>query len=258
MVYITKTDWSSIQSTLLGKYNQFNKAEKETYTYSTGVFIFIEEICQRLKFSGQGLFHAAMIYFHRYSIQRKRLETIFDKVMLCGACVFIATKVTNRLIFAIDLAGIIYKLLCPSKKSTYTKEKIKEGLIAYEDEVMNGIGFNLDMDLPFKFLLKFKGYLEKKDMNFNTAQLFELCCCKVNDSLILPLCLYFDPDTIAIACIRGLLRQLTCTIEYDEIAILSDYIVSIENVEHCEEFIQLINSNKSNKLTISQFFGVGL
>ena len=64
------------------------------------------------------------------------------------------------------------------------------------------------------------------------------CCYYLNDSFVLPLCLYYVPDVIAIACVVVMCRKYEIAIREDEVIELSELNVSKNDVCVCVDVIE--------------------
>jgi cyclin T len=62
---------------------------------------------------------------------------------------------------------------------------------------MNTLGFDFDIELPYKYLEHFNEY-----PGINEKILFKIANNFVNDSFRTHVCLYYDPRVIALACLE--------------------------------------------------------
>lgn len=116
------------------------------------------------------------------------------------------------------------------------ENKIKEK----ELEILMQIGFDLNVDLPYLYMDRMRGYFQQ---NFQKSdKLIEICYNFLNDSFKLPLCVYYSPLKIALASILLLSRHfknielvdnkngvkwyqmISEEIELEEIENISDYL----------------------------------
>ena len=140
-----------------------------------------------------------MTIFHKFYIQNITFMSEIEKLLYAIVCLFIGSKICNELL---PLEKIIQEyLLCIMKKSEITKEAIIETtqkVCSVEFEVLAKIGFDLNIDLPYKYLDLMVNYVMKTLRN---RKFIEISCNYVNDSFKFPLCLYYSPKLIALASI---------------------------------------------------------
>lgn len=147
-----------------------------------------------------------MVFFHKYFLFKKFFPDIYTKYSTCAACLFISYKVCNQLVIFEDFVKIFLKLFFREQKiKEILTEKIifesSQKLFEQEFDILNIIGFDLNVDLPYC-------YIKEKQMFFyiteflKNKKLIEATTSFINDSFILPLCLYYDPLLIFLACIH--------------------------------------------------------
>jgi hypothetical protein len=142
-----------------------------------------------------------MIFFHKFFIFKKYFDNDFDKYLTCAACIFISVKVCNQLTPLKELVNFFLRLYIRQKNITMSiDEKIIfetcEKLCKIEFDVLNTIGFDLNVDLPYKYVHMMKFYFIEYLKN---PKLITITTNFINDSFKLPLCIFYDPLLIALA-----------------------------------------------------------
>jgi hypothetical protein len=142
-----------------------------------------------------------MVFFHKYFLFKKSFENDFEKYLTCAACVFISVKVCNQLTPLKELVTYFLKLYKKQKNLPFLiDEKIifetSEKMCLFEFEVLNCIGFDLNLDLPYKYVHSMKFYYLEY---LKDSKLIIITTNFINDSFKLPLCLNLDPLLIALA-----------------------------------------------------------
>ena len=252
MVYLNSVDWSTYSSFLFEQpqpslpptNNLNNKSNNNTNTFTTNLPIFhyiynrMSKINSLLYLGCPELLSTAMIYFHKFFIQNNSSLKNIPILYFCSACLFIATKVTNRLTRINDFCKIVSNIISEkAPNSTPHKDIIKQNIINCEHIIITSIGFDVEVDLPYKFLYKVNSYFEK-NLQLNVNKVMKACCYYLNDSFVLPLCLYYVPDVIAIACVIVMSRKYGIGIREDEVIELSEFNVSKNDVNVCVDVIE--------------------
>jgi hypothetical protein len=147
-----------------------------------------------------------MVIFHKYFLFVKKFSSSLDKYLACASCIFIATKVCNQLIPLKILIKNFYK----KYKEIIKNDNINIDLIQIDDQlicetgdkicmiefdIINYIGFDLNIELPYKYINMLKSYFIdylKNPKYIVATNRF------INDSFKLPLCIYYDPIYIAL------------------------------------------------------------
>ena len=110
--------------------------------------------------------------------------------------------------------------------------------MSLEFEILCAIGFDLNVDLPYEYLFKFRGLFndsEQPKLYFTYCQWF------LNDSFFLPLCIYHEPRLIALSAIYLLSQNFK--LDLFERALLSRE--EKEGVKKIVKYLSLIYSCKN-------------
>ena len=216
-------------------------------------FTIMKFINSKLKYSNQIVLSTAMVYFHKFLILKEQLvnELIFEeKLLLSSSLIFLSCKATNRLISINSILPIVKEILIKKKKNLNKyedNEYIKERIFDFECEILSSLDFDLNVDLPYKFLPKLKKYFDE-NVQLNSKKLVELCCYYINDTFILPLSLFYIPDAIAISCVSLLSHKFNFEVNFDKLILESEFPIHKEEITHLEILISKIyEKNKEKK-----------
>jgi len=160
-----------------------------------------------------------MVFFHKY-VAKVNIKSEFDKYLIAASCLFISSKVCNKLFPVEEMVKrilnfeIIKNTLSPSSLSkvqlhNYNNHnnnnqlqneelifKIKEMIFSFEFDIYNAIGFDLNVELPYRYIINIKDYFIS---TLKKTELFTFASNFINDSFKIPLCLYYHPMLIATA-----------------------------------------------------------
>jgi hypothetical protein len=213
----------------------------------------MRSITLKLKIYHPIVFSTSMIYFHQFCVLQdfnlSSIEKYNNRLYFISACLFIATKSTNNLVSInkiIKLNQQILKKKFPEKN--IFEDEIKNNILNYELKILETLGFNLNIETPYKFYGVLKQYLIKKKNNINCdiTKLTDALNYYINDSFILPLHLYFTPNVIAISCFLLLKNNFHLdSIKLKEIINLSKYLIDIKDVKECYNLFKKIYINES-------------
>ncbi len=254
MVYLTPEDWNNFfLPKLLQDYTFEQELKKIKNIYSIMSFI-----NSKIKISNQVILSLSMIYFHKYYNQTL-IDLInfspLEKLIICGSCIFIATKTSNHLIRVSMIVNIIMDII--KKKFPDLKiesDLIKEKIFQKEFEILQSIGFSSNFDLPYKFVLRLKNYFEK-NTNISSEILIKSCCQYISDSFLLPVSLYYTPNIISISCINIMKEQFNLVdINLNHIITLSEYKIDLNELNECYSIINKLYVKKENSSSISTSF----
>lgn len=184
-----------------------------------------------------------MIYFHKFFLSSEHLFKDFtkeDKLLLSASLIFLSCKVTNRLISLNSILTIVKEIWLKKDFSPFDIDAIRERICIFEQDVLISLDFDLDVDLPYKFLKTIKSIFDEEKIQLNTKKLVELCCYYINDSFTLPLSLFYYPDTIAISCASLLSHKFKFEFNINRLIERSSVPVHKEDIEHIERLLMKI------------------
>ena len=255
MIYLTPEDWNNF---FLPKLLQDHKSLDAELKKIKNIYSIMSFINSKIKISNQVILSLSMIYFHKYYNQTLinliNLSPI-EKLIICGSCIFIATKTLNHLIRVSVIVNIIIDII--NKKFPDLKiesDLIKEKIFQKEFEILQSIGFSSNFDLPYKFVLRLKNYFEK-NTNISSEILIKSCCQYISDSFLLPVSLYYTPNIISISCINIMKEQFNLVdINLNHIITLSEYKIDLNELNECYSIINKLYVKKENSSSISTSF----
>eukprot|EP01127_Copromyxa_protea_P001534 TRINITY_DN11509_c0_g1_i1.p1 TRINITY_DN11509_c0_g1~~TRINITY_DN11509_c0_g1_i1.p1 ORF type:complete len:265 (+),score=36.97 TRINITY_DN11509_c0_g1_i1:37-795(+) len=158
------------------------KAQKKLNKLKRGVACFVQEAGVKLRFP-QTTISSAVVLAHRMMVQDV-VQSQKDVELLSQSCLLIASKTTETPTRVRDVVNVVYKMTHPPPSppleigSEY--KKIKEEVIAYEHVVLRSIGFHVNLELPYNYLLNYA-----KSMQLDTV-VVKTAWSLVNDGLINP------------------------------------------------------------------------
>ena len=255
MIYLTKEDWNNLILPKLSEQASFNEQFLELCKIQRAFHNFSFKMIPKEENNQAHLsmiFIAGMTIFHKYricsdfSLNKYSSEETY---ILIGACLFIGQKSINVLkARLIDVAKFIEKLILskePTKKVNI--KKLKEKIKNKELEILTTLGFNIDVDLPISFIKDIKKKLSENKLNLNIDNTLTLLNIFIEDSLILPLSIYYTPNIIAISCVLSLKQRYNLTnINIKELIALSEYDLDKQEIQDCFALINKIIIAKSD------------
>ena len=239
MVYLTQDDWNNF---FLPKLFEDNNSFDNELKFIKNIYKIMTFINSKIKNSKQIILSTSMIYFHKYYIQNLinyNNLTPLDKLIISGSCIFLATKSTNFLIRVSVIVNIIMEILKNKLPNiNFENEKIKEMIFEKEFEILKSMEFCLNVELPYKFILKLKNYFEN-NTNISTEILIKSCCQYINDLIFFPISLYYTPNTIAISCVKLMKEKFNLVdINMNDVISLSEYKIDLNELNECFLIIQ--------------------
>jgi hypothetical protein len=239
MIYIPKDEWEKIYNHLYNDDEYF----KQNLKIIKNVYNIMKFINNKIKNSNQYVLSGSMVYFQKYYLNNNIVfnnYTSLNKLLLISTCLFIATKTTNHLIYLKDIIVIIKEILKKKAKLEINENEIRNKLYEFEFNVLNNLGFELNLDLPYKFLNNLKNFFELNNININRDKLIEICCNYINDIFYLPVCLYYSPNLISISCVKLMQNKLNLHLNFNinDIINLSDYKIDLFELNQCYNLIK--------------------
>lgn len=172
--------------------------------YYDDIHTFITRLCLAEKLP-QSCISSAMVFFHKYFILKKVFSNVLEKYLTCASCILLSVKVCNQLT---PLEELVKSFLKVYVRQTHITNIVVddpqlvfetcEKLCLLEFEILSAVGFDLNLDLPYKYVHQMKFYFFDYLKN---PKLIIITTNFINDSFKLPLCLYYDPILISLACL---------------------------------------------------------
>ena len=257
MIYLTEEDWSNL---IISKLNNEESFKNEFIEFRK-IYNMINFFCKKIYQNGkeqQKIFVSTEIIFQKFricsnfSLFKYSLEELY---ILLGACLYIGQRAMNILKIKIDNISFLIKQLINKKNPKFNIDikDLNQKLFQKEYDILTVIGFNIEIDSPYPFLYKLTKYLSKSELN--SENFFILLTYIIKDSYILPLSLYFTPNSIIISSLNYLKDKYNLKfINIKEIISLSDYNIDDKEIMQCTSLIGKIEvaiNNKKNQNNIS-------
>jgi hypothetical protein len=250
MIYLTNEDWSNLILSKLTNKEDFIKEFAEFNRIYNIIYLFCRKIYNNPN-EQQMILIASLIIFHKFricsdfSLSKYSSEELY---ILFGTCLYIGQRAINSLKTKINDIAYFIKQIVNKKipKNNVEINDLNKKLIQKEYDILTLIGFNIEIDSPFFFYHKLKKYLLKTELN--SVNFFTLLNYIIKDSYILPLSLYYTPNTIVISCVNILREKYKINlINIKEIIGLSEYPINNEDIIQCTSLIEKIEGEIKNK-----------
>jgi len=201
-----------------------------------------------------------MVIFHKYFLFVKTFNQDFTKYLTCFSCIFISLKISNIILSLEDLLKIFLKMYY---KEDFKKINVNNELISalskkvfqIEFDILNVIGFDINIDLPYDYIFLMRDYFIWNFQPEILQQVKLIIISFINDSFKLPLCLYYHPLLIYLACLNLLSQYFNFELkEKDGIKWfnLIERNVSYEDINEISNKIRVIydysNENKNTNI----------
>ncbi|ESN94344.1 hypothetical protein HELRODRAFT_107709 [Helobdella robusta] len=135
-----------------------------------------------------------VVLFHRFYMFHSFIE--FPRCVTAACCLFLAGKVEETPKKCKDLIKVTKSMLTDAQLATF-KEDPREEIMTLERILLQTIKFDLIIEHPYSFLLKF-AKLIKGDKG-KIQRLVQMSWTFINDSLCTTLSLQWEPEVIAVA-----------------------------------------------------------
>ena len=250
MIYLTKENWNNLILSNLNNEESFKKEFIELYKIYNAVHFFSRKI-YTVANEQQNTLIAAQIIFHKFricsgfSLNKYSSEEFY---IILAACLFIGQKAINILKIKIDDIASSIKQIINKKNPTINIDinDLNKKIIQKEYEILTSIGFNIEIDSPFRFFNKLKNYLSKSEIN--SENFIKLLNYILKDAYILPLSLYYTPNTIAISCVKILREKYKLNfINIKELISLSEYNIEHGDIIQCSTLIEKLEAALNEK-----------
>ncbi|XP_050530820.1 cyclin-K-like [Daktulosphaira vitifoliae] len=145
---------------------------------------------------GYNTMATGVVYFHRFYMYHS--FNTFPRYLTACCCLFLAGKVEETPKKCKDIIKIAKALLPEVKYETLGLDP-KEEVMVLERIILQTIKFDLQVDHPYQFLLKYAKCL--KGDKAKLTKMVQMAWTFVNDSLCTTLCLQWEPEIIAVSLI---------------------------------------------------------
>lgn len=135
-----------------------------------------------------------VVYFHRFYMFHS--FRTFPRYITACCCLFLAGKVEETPKKCKDIIKVAKSLLTEQKFATFGEDP-KEEVMTLERILLQTIKFDLQVEHPYGYLLKYAKCL--KGDKAKLQKMVQMAWTFVNDSLCTTLCLQWEPEVIAVA-----------------------------------------------------------
>ncbi|XP_050442622.1 cyclin-K-like [Adelges cooleyi] len=156
---------------------------------------------------GYNTMATGVVYFHRFYMYHS--FSTFPRYLTACCCLFLAGKVEETPKKCKDIIKIAKALLPEDKYETLGLDP-REEVMVLERILLQTIKFDLQVDHPYQFLLKYAKCL--KGDKAKLTKMVQMAWTFVNDSLCTTLCLQWEPEIIAVS-----LMYLACKLSKFEL-----------------------------------------
>lgn len=146
---------------------------------------------------GHNTVATGVVYFHRFYMFHS-FKT-FPRYVTACCCLFLAGKVEETPKKCMDIIKTARTLLHDSKFKSFGDDP-KEEVMTLERILLQTIKFDLQVEHPYNFLLKYAKCL--KGEKSKLQKIVQMAWNFVNDSLSTTVCLQWEPEIIAVAMIH--------------------------------------------------------
>lgn len=135
-----------------------------------------------------------VVYFHRFYMYHSFKS--FPRFVTASCCLFLAGKVEETPKKCKDIIKTARTFLTDHQFATFGEDP-KEEVLTLERIVLQTIRFDLQVDHPYEYLLKYAKSLKGDKDKLQT--MVQMAWTFINDSLCTTICLQWEPEIIAIA-----------------------------------------------------------
>uniref|UniRef100_T1IFT7 Cyclin-K n=1 Tax=Rhodnius prolixus TaxID=13249 RepID=T1IFT7_RHOPR len=143
---------------------------------------------------GYNTMATGVVYFHRFYMYHSFRN--FPRYVTASCCLFLAGKVEETPKKCKDIIKAAKNFLNDKKFATFGDDP-KEEVMTLERILLQTIKFDLQVEHPYHFLLKYAKCL--KGDKSKLQKMVQMAWTFVNDSLCTTLCLQWEPEVIAVA-----------------------------------------------------------
>lgn len=143
---------------------------------------------------GYNTMATGVVYFHRFYMYHSFRN--FPRYVTACCCLFLAGKVEETPKKCKDIIKTARSLLTDHKFATFGEDP-KEEVMTLERILLQTIKFDLQVEHPYSFLLKYAKCLKGDKTKLH--KMVQMAWTFVNDSLCTTLCLQWEPEVIAVA-----------------------------------------------------------
>ena len=260
MTYLTEEDWEKYLLPKLTDDESFSEELNQIKKCQNIMIIILDILFKKAKPSQlktkQKILYCSMVFYYKYTlfygISLKDLGEI-ERLVLCSACLLLGFKAITFKIFDIQqLSLIIHEILNNSNKKL-TKEELKDEIMQKEFDLLNALGFDINIDIPYSYFPLLSFYLKKcnETNNYVLSEINVLLNEYVQNSMLFPLYLYYSPYEIFFGCIYLIKKKKTIFnfIDLNELKQLAKTDIDNDNICQCSKYILKITEVKDSLLS---------
>lgn len=146
---------------------------------------------------GHNTIATGIVYFHRFYMFHSFKS--FPRYVTACCCLFLAGKVEETPKKCLDIIKTARSLLSDAKFESFGDDP-KEEVMTLERILLQTIKFDLQIEHPYNFLVKYAKCLKVDKANLQ--DIIQMAWNFVNDSLSTTVCLQWEPEIIAVAVIH--------------------------------------------------------
>lgn len=149
---------------------------------------------------GNSTIATGAVYFHRFYMFHTFRE--FPRYVTACCCLFLAGKVEETPKKCRDIISTARTILHDPKFQAFSEDqrKAKEEVMTLESILLQTIKFDLQIEHPYGFLIKYAKCL--KGDQARLGKIVQMAWNFVNDSLTTTVCLQWEPEIVAVALIH--------------------------------------------------------
>ena len=260
MTYLTEEDWEKYLLPKLTDEESFSEELNQIKKCQNIMIIILDILFKKAKPSQlktkQKILYCSMVFYYKYTlfygISLKDLGEI-ERLVLCSACLLLGFKAITFKIFDIQqLSLIIHEILNNSNKKL-TKEELKDEIMQKEFDLLNALGFDINIDIPYSYFPLLTFYLKKcnETNDYVLSEINVLLNEYVQNSMLFPLYLYYSPYEIFFGCIYLIKKKKTIFnfIDLNELKQLAKTDIDNDNICQCSKYISKITEVKDSLLS---------
>ena len=259
MTYLTEEDWEKYLLPKLTDDESFSEELNQIKKCQNIMIIILDILFKKAKPSQlktkQKILYCSMVFYYKYTlfygISLKDLGEI-ERLVLCSACLLLGFKAITFKIFDIQqLSLIIHEILNNSNKKL-TKEELKDEIMQKEFDLLNALGFDINIDIPYSYFPLLSFYLKKcnETNDYVLSEINVLLNEYVQNSMLFPLYLHYSSYEIFLGCIY-LIKQkkkIFNFIDLNELIKLTKTEIDVDNICQCSKYISKISEVKDSLL----------
>jgi hypothetical protein len=260
MTYLTEEDWEKYLLPKLTDDESFSEELNQIKKCQNIMIIILDILFKKAKPSQlktkQKILYCSMVFYYKYTlfygISLKDLGEI-ERLVLCSACLLLGFKAITFKIFDIQLLSLIIHEILKNSNKKLTKEELKDEIMQKEFDLLNALGFDINIDIPYSYFPLLSFYLKKcnETNDYVLSEINVLLNEYVQNSMLFPLYLYYSPYEIFFGCIYLIKKKKTIFnfIDLNELKQLAKTDIDNDNICQCSKYISKITEVKDSLLS---------